>query len=47
MTVVEVRLEPSKNPHTVIAELAPGWLLGNRVLRPAQVIVSITKPQVP
>jgi hypothetical protein len=44
MAVIETRLAPSKIPHTVIEEIAPGWLLGARVLRPAQVIVSITPP---
>lgn len=44
MAVIETRLAPDKTPHTVIEEIAPGWLLGSRVLRPAQVIVSITPP---
>lgn len=42
MAVIETRLAPDKTPHTVIEEIAPGWLLASRVLRPAQVIVSIT-----
>lgn len=41
MAVVETRLAPGKTPHTVIEETATGWLLGSRVLRPAQVILSI------
>lgn len=44
MAVIETRLAPDKAPHTVIEETAPGWLLGSRVLRPAQVVVSITPP---
>jgi molecular chaperone GrpE (heat shock protein) len=44
MAVIETRLAPDKEPHTVIEEVAPGWLLGCRVLRPAQVIVSVTPP---
>lgn len=44
MAVIETRLAPDKTPHTVIEEIAPGWLLGARVLRPAQVVVSITPP---
>ena len=44
MAVIETRLAPDKTPHTVIEEIAPGWLLGSRVLRPAQVIVSIAPP---
>ena len=42
MAVIETRLAPDKTPHTVIEEIAPGWLLGSRVLRPAQVVVAIT-----
>ena len=44
MAVIETRLAPDRTPHTVIEETAPGWLLGSRVLRPAQVIVSIAPP---
>jgi GrpE len=44
MTVIETRLEPGKPPHIVIEETAPGWLLGSRVLRPAQVVVAIHPP---
>jgi len=44
MAVIETRLAPDKMPHTVIEETAPGWILGPRVLRPAQVVVSITPP---
>ena len=44
MAVVETRLAPDKPPHTVVEEIAPGWLLGSRILRPAQVIVCITPP---
>ena len=44
MAVLETRLALDKPPHTVIEEVAPGWLLGSRILRPAQVIVSITPP---
>ena len=44
MAVIEARLALDKVPHTVIEEISPGWLLGSRVLRPAQVIVSITPP---
>ena len=44
MAVIETRLAPNKKPHTVIEEISPGWLLGSRVLRPAQVAVSITAP---
>lgn len=44
MAVIETRPDPDKAPHTVIGETAPGWLLGSRVLRPAQVIVSVTPP---
>lgn len=44
MAVIETRLAPDKTPHTVIEEIAPGWLLGSRVLRPAQVIVAIAPP---
>ena len=44
MAVIETRLAPDKTPHTVIEETAPGWILGPRVLRPAQVVVSITPP---
>ncbi len=45
MAVVESRLVPGKEPHTVIGEIAPGWLLGSRVLRPAQVVVAIPPPE--
>lgn len=44
MAVVETRLAPDKAPHTVIEEAAPGWLLGTRVLRPAQVVVALPPP---
>jgi len=44
MAVIETRLAPDHTPHTVIEEIAPGWFLGSRVLRPAQVVVSITHP---
>lgn len=44
MAVIETRLSPDKTPHTVIEEIAPGWLLGSRVLRPAQVVVAISPP---
>lgn len=45
MAVIETRLAPEKTPHTVIEETAPGWLLGSRVLRPAQVIIAIPASQ--
>lgn len=44
MAVIETRLAPGKTPHTVIEESAPGWLLGSRVLRPAQVVVALPPP---
>lgn len=44
MAVIEGRLAPDKAPHTVLEEIAPGWLLGSRVLRPAQVVVAIAPP---
>lgn len=44
MAVIETRLAPDKTPHTVIEETAPGWLLGSRVLRPAQVVVATPGP---
>lgn len=44
MAVIETRLAPGKTPHTVIEESASGWLLGSRVLRPAQVVVAIPAP---
>lgn len=44
MAVIETRQTPEKIPHTVIEETAPGWLLGTRVLRPAQVVVAISPP---
>ncbi len=44
MAVIETRLDTGKPSHTVIEEIAPGWLLGSRVLRPAQVIVAISSP---
>jgi molecular chaperone GrpE len=44
MAVIETRLAPDRTPHTVIEETAPGWTLGSRVLRPAQVIVAISPP---
>lgn len=45
MAVIETRIAPDQTPHTVIGETAPGWLLGSRVLRPAQVIVAIHASQ--
>lgn len=44
MAVIETRLAPGETPHTVIEETAPGWLLGTRVLRPAQVVVATPPP---
>ena len=44
MAVIEARLALDKVPHTVIEEISPGWLLGSRVLRPAQVVVAIAPP---
>jgi molecular chaperone GrpE (heat shock protein) len=41
MAVIETRLDAGKSPHTVIEEISPGWMIGTRILRPAQVIVSI------
>ena len=46
MAVLETRLAPDQTPHTVIEEIAPGWLLGSRILRPAQVVVAISPPAI-
>jgi molecular chaperone GrpE len=34
-------ISPDREPHTVVAEVVPGYLLHDRVLRPAQVAVAV------
>jgi molecular chaperone GrpE len=34
-------VSPDREPHTVVAEVVPGYLLHDRVLRPAQVAVAV------
>ncbi len=44
MAVIEARLSSGATPHTVIEEITPGWLLGSRVLRAAQVVIAVPSP---